>query len=437
MRLSVVGCGYLGTTHAACMAELGFEVLGLETSPSKLALLSRGVPAFFEPGLHDLLQRHVQGGRLRFTDDAAEVADFADTHFLCVGTPQRHDSMGADLSEVDGAVEALAPHLTRPALVVGKSTVPVGTATRLASRLVEIAPAGDQVELAWNPEFLREGLAIADTLKPDRLVFGVTSDDAAARLCDIYAKPLADDTPLIITDYATAELVKVSANAFLATKISFINAVAQVCEVTGANVADVADAIGYDDRIGRRFLNAGIGFGGGCLPKDVRAFLHQAGELGVADVVSLLREVDTINLHRRQQAVQLATDMVGGHLTTARIAVLGAAFKPDSDDVRDSPALWIAGQLQLGGAHVTVYDPQAMASSAELFPTLDYAADATAACRGADLVMHLTEWPQFRHLTPYDLEEAVAHPRMLDGRNCLDADLWRGAGWEFQSMGRR
>ncbi len=437
MRITVIGCGYLGATHAACMAELGHEVLGVETDPAKRAALAAGTIPFYEPGLEDLLARHVASGRLRFTDSMADAADFADLHFLCVGTPQSTSGLGADLSQVDAAVESLAPHLSRPSLVVGKSTVPVGTAQRLAARMAELAPSGGAAQLAWNPEFLREGFAVKDTLEPDRLVFGVDSPTSETALRDFYAPMISAGAPVVVTDFATAELVKVAANAFLATKISFINAVSEICEVAGADVVDLADAIGYDARIGRRFLNAGIGFGGGCLPKDIRAFLHRAGELGVEDAMAFLREVDDINQRRREHFVGLATAMLDDQLLDRRIGIWGAAFKPDSDDVRDSPALWIAGQLQLRGATVTVYDPRAGETAKRVFPTLAYATSALEAAADADLLLHLTEWSEFRELS-IDSVSAVARGRaLLDGRNVLDLDAWRAAGWDARGLGRR
>ena len=344
MRITVIGCGYLGATHAAAMAELGHEVLGIESDPAKRKELTEGRVPIYEPGLSDLLSRHVASGRLRFTDSFAEIADFGDLHFLCVGTPQMAESLAADLSQVEGAIQGLAAHLTRPSVVVGKSTVPVGTAARMAQVLAEVSPAGDDVLLAWNPEFLREGFAVEDSMNPDRIVLGVSDARAEKVLREFYGPMIDAGTPVVVTDYATAELVKVAANAFLATKISFINAMAEVCEVTGADVVDLADSIGYDARIGRRFLQAGIGFGGGCLPKDIRAFVHRAGELGVEDAMSFLRHVDDVNQRQRERVVNVAQAMVGGDLAHARIAVWGAAFKPDSDDVRDSPALSIAGR---------------------------------------------------------------------------------------------
>jgi UDPglucose 6-dehydrogenase len=337
---------------------------------------------------------------------------------------------------VDGVVDGLAPHLSRPTLVVGKSTVPVGTAARLADRLAELAPAGSGAELAWNPEFLREGFAVEDTLRPDRLVIGVRSAGAEQTLREVYAQAVAAGTPFIVTDFATAELVKASANAFLATKISFINAMAELCEASGADVTQLADAIGHDSRIGRKFLNAGLGFGGGCLPKDIRAFMARAGELGVDQALSFLREIDAINLRRRAHVANLAREACGGSFLGKRVAVLGASFKPNSDDVRDSPALAVAGQIQLQGATVTVYDPRSNENARAVFPTLGYADSAQKACADADLVLHLTEWQEFRDIDPTVLADVVAERSIIDARNALDPVAWRAAGWTYRSLGR-
>ncbi|MFC4494174.1 UDP-glucose dehydrogenase family protein [Streptomyces ovatisporus] len=441
LRITVIGTGYLGATHAAAMAELGFEVLGLDISPEKIALLERGETPMYEPGLDALLRRHVAGhpdssGRLRFTTSYEEVGEFGDVHFICVNTPQKHGEYACDMSYVDSAVDSLAVHLNRRALVVGKSTVPVGSAQRLAARLAELAPAGEEAELAWNPEFLREGFAVKDTLHPDRIVVGVRSERAEQLLREVYATPLAEGSPFVVTDFPTAELVKTSANSFLATKISFINAMAEVCEAADGDVVKLAEAIGYDDRIGKKFLRAGIGFGGGCLPKDIRAFMARAGELGASEALTFLREVDSINMRRRAQMVELTREAVGGTLLGTRICVLGATFKPDSDDVRDSPALNVAGQLHLQGAQVTVYDPKGMDNARAIFPTLRYAPSALEAARGADVVLHLTEWREFQELDPAALGEAVAVRRVLDGRNTLDAALWRKENWQFRALGR-
>ncbi|QGV80281.1 UDP-glucose dehydrogenase family protein [Streptomyces ficellus] len=442
LKITVIGTGYLGATHAAAMAELGFEVLGLDVVPEKIDMLSAGRVPMYEPGLEDLLRRHVAGiegstGRLRFTTSWEEVADFGDVHFVCVNTPQKHGEYGCDMRYVDAAFSSLAPHLRRPALVVGKSTVPVGSAERLARLLADLAPVGADAELAWNPEFLREGFAVQDTLHPDRIVVGLESAAAEKLLREVYATPMEEGSPFVVTDFPTAELVKTAANSFLATKISFINAMAEVCEAAGGDVVKLAEAIGYDERIGAKFLRAGIGFGGGCLPKDIRAFMARAGELGADQALTFLREIDSINMRRRGQMVGMAREALGdGTFLGKRVAVLGATFKPNSDDVRDSPALNVAGQIHLQGGQVTVYDPKGMDNARRLFPTLAYADTALDAVRGADVVLHLTEWNEFRELDPAVLGEVAASRVILDGRNALDAERWREAGWTFRAMGR-
>ena len=438
MRLTVIGTGYLGATHAACMAELGHEVLGVDVEPDKIAALQSGRVPFYEPGLEELLAKHVASGRLRFTTSYQEAAEFGEVHFSCVGTPQKKGEAGADLRYVDAVIDSLAPYLTAPTLIVGKSTVPVGTAERLAGRLAALAPVGEQAELAWNPEFLREGFAVEDTLRPDRLVFGLREAGSHAEwlLRQVYAPLLEAETPLVIADFPTAELVKTAANAFLATKISFINAMAEVCEASGADVTLLSKSLSYDSRIGGRFLNAGVGFGGGCLPKDIRAFMARAGELGVDQALTFLREVDSINMRRRDRMVELAREHCDGSLLGRRIAIWGAAFKPDSDDIRDSPALNIAARLQLLGAEVTVYDPKAMDNARKMYPTLAYAADPIEASQGAELILHLTEWQEFRAIDPVTLRETVARPQIIDGRNILDRELWRAAGWTYRALGR-
>jgi UDPglucose 6-dehydrogenase len=431
----VIGTGYLGATHAVCMVELGYEVIGVDVDLAKVEALQAGRIPFFEPGLPELLAKHIDSGRLRFTSDYAEVAEFADVHFICVGTPQQQGSFAADLSYLWAAVRSLAPQLNRRALVVGKSTVPAGTAAQLAEELAELAPH-PEVELAWNPEFLREGFAVEDTLRPDRLVFGVRSDWAEQALRSAFAPVIEAGTPVIVTDFATAELVKVAANSFLATKISFINAMAEVCEATGADVTQLADAIGHDVRIGRRFLNAGLGFGGGCLPKDIRAFIARADELGVDQAVSFLRDVDEINQRRRARTVELGLELLDGSYRGTRVAVLGAAFKPNSDDVRDSPALDVAAEVGRRGARVLVFDPEANASAQRLHPELTYAASLEAAVEQADLVMLLTEWSIFRAMDPVAVGGRVARRNLVDGRNVLDPVRWRAAGWTYRALGR-
>jgi UDPglucose 6-dehydrogenase len=419
------------------MAELGHDVLGIDIDPGKVAKLAGGDIPFYEPGLRKLLTENLAAGRLRFTTDYDMAADFADVHFLGVGTPQKKGEYGADLRHVYAVVDALLPRMTRSAVLVGKSTVPVGTAAELSQRAAALAPSGVDVEIAWNPEFLREGYAVQDTLHPDRIVLGVQQDSirAEAAVREMYAPLLDAGVPFLVTDLQTAELVKVSANAFLATKISFINAISEVCEAAGADVSLLADALGYDPRIGRQFLNAGLGFGGGCLPKDIRAFMARAGELGADQALTFLREVDSINMRRRTRMVELASTACGGSLLGANVAVLGAAFKPESDDVRDSPALNVAGQLQLNGAAVNVYDPKALENAQRLFPTLNYATSVEEACERADAVLVLTEWRQFVDLDPDDLADRVRARVIVDGRSCLDVARWKRAGWRVYRLG--
>ena len=432
LKLSVVGCGYLGATHAACMSSLGFEVIGVDTDPEKIAMLSKGELPFYEPGLDTLLASEIKTGRLTFTTDFSAVAD-ADVHFICVGTPQRKDGLAADLTYVKSAVQGIAPHLKKGSLVVGKSTVPVGTAQGLREQLAQSAP---QADLAWNPEFLREGFAVEDTLTPNRLVVGVANDRAEEILKEVY-KPIIDlGTPWIRADLPTSELVKVAANSFLATKISFINAMAEVCEAAGGDVTVLAKAIGYDPRIGNRFLQAGIGFGGGCLPKDIRAFMARAEELGAKQALEFLREIDAINLRARQRVIDVVRAELTDDLTAYKIAVLGAAFKPDSDDVRDSPALDIAAQLQAAGASVVVHDPKAIENARKRFPKLGFAANVQECVKDSDLILHLTEWREYRELDPNALAALVKKKIVIDGRNALDRDKWRSAGWKFHALGR-
>ena len=443
MRMTVIGTGYLGATHAACMAELGHEVLGIDVDQAKIDALKNGRVPFFEPGLPEVLERNIDNGRLSFTTDYEEAAQFANVHFIGVGTPQLRGSYAADTTYVEAAVDSLVPHLEGEHVILGKSTVPVGTAAALqerADRLAEQAGKGASVEIAWNPEFLREGYAVQDTITPDRIVVGVNTQNgetskAEAVAREVYAEPLNNDTPFIVTDLQTAELVKVSANAFLATKISFINAVSEVCENVGADVTQLADAIGHDDRIGRKFLGAGLGFGGGCLPKDIRAFMARAGEVGADQALTFLREVDAINMRRRERVIDLSREILGS-LIGKRITVLGAAFKPNSDDVRDSPALAVAGQLNLAGAAVRVYDPQAMDNARKVFPTLDYAASLDDALTDAELVILATEWQDFKELDPAHAGELVAEKRLIDGRNVLPVDAWQATGWQLWALGR-
>ncbi len=433
MQLSVIGCGYLGAVHAAAMASLGHTVVGIDVDEAKVAKLSAGETPFFEPGLDEILRAGIDSGRLSFSTDYAAIKD-ADVHFIGVGTPQRRDAAGADMTYVDSAIAGILPQAKAGSLIVGKSTVPVGTAARLAEI---VRPEG--VRLVWNPEFLREGFAVKDTVDPDRLVYGVdgdTRDEDVATLDAVYASILERDTPRLVTDFATAELVKAAANSFLATKISFINAMAEIAEVTGANVTQLADAIGHDERIGRKFLNAGIGFGGGCLPKDIRALAARAEELGKGESVAFLKQVDEINLRRRERVVDLVVDSFDGHPYGRRVAVLGLAFKPDSDDIRDSPALDVAVRLKGLGAKVVSYDPQAMETARRAHPQLTYADSLDEALTGAETVVVATEWKQFKQLDAAETAQKVERAIVIDGRNILDPDTWREAGWTYTGMGR-
>ncbi|MEW2549567.1 UDP-glucose/GDP-mannose dehydrogenase family protein [Streptomyces sp. NPDC047002] len=438
MKLTFVGCGYLGATHAACMAELGHEVLGMDSDTDKVAILNSGKAPFRERGLDEMLTRHTSSGRLKFTASYAEAAAFADLHFIGVGTPERADGDGYDLTHLFSAVRRLAACLKNPAVITVKSTVPVGTAPRVRDLLHQIAPAGRAIEVAWNPEFLRESFAIEDTLRPDRLVLGFEAEhswaEAVLRRC--YEAVVRAGTPTVVTDWATAELAKASANAFLATKISFINAIAEVCEVTGADVGKLADILGHDARIGRRSMRPGLGFGGGCLPKDLRGFVARAGELGVEQAVVILREVEAINNRRRERVVDLACRELDGNVAGKRIAVWGAAFKPETDDIRDSPALAVAERLRELGATVVVTDPQALDNARKTHPELDYADDPVTVVEDADLLLHLTEWPQYSHIDPRSLAARAVAPRVIDGRGTLDAGAWRQAGWTVRALGR-
>ncbi|MEK0088079.1 UDP-glucose dehydrogenase family protein [Corynebacterium sp. KPL4072] len=440
MRMSVIGTGYLGATHAACMAELGHEVLGVDVDENKISALKSGQVPFYEPGLPEVLERNIEAGRLDFSTDYEEAAEFGNLHFLGVGTPQRRGSYAADMTYVKSVITDLVPKLKGDHIIFGKSTVPVGTAAELQELANELAPEGATVEIAWNPEFLREGYAVKDTITPDRIVLGVgeTNNESRAEEVarEVYAQPLSQDTPFIVTDWQTAELVKVSANAFLATKISFINAVSEICEIAGADVTALADAIGLDERIGRKFLGAGLGFGGGCLPKDIRAFMARAGELGADQALTFLREVDAINMRRRDRVVDLAKEAFNGSLLGHRVTVLGCAFKPNSDDVRDSPALAVAGSLSLAGAAVTVYDPEGMDNAKKVFPTLDYAANTDDALREAELVILATEWKQFKELDPQQAGQLVDNKHIIDGRNVLPVADWQQAGWKVEALGR-
>lgn len=436
MNITVIGTGYLGVTHAVCMAELGFEVLGVDLDEAKIERLARADLPFHEPGLENLLRKHIQSGMLRFTTSYEEAGSWGDVHFIGVGTPQRPGENAADLSYVDSAILSLAKNITKNSLIVGKSTVPVGTARRLSRLLKECQKPRVEIGFAWNPEFLREGFAVQDTLTPDRLVVGVQDEKDEIILRRVYAKALAANTPFIVTDFETAELVKVAANAFLATKISFINAFSEITEIVGGNIVTLADAIGHDARIGRRFLNAGVGFGGGCLPKDIRALQARASELGLERSMRFLSEIDEINLRRRERVLTLAHDMLG-EIAGQKIAILGVTFKPDSDDVRDSPALDVAARLYNSGAEVAVFDPKGNDNARKRFPRLSYVESIEDAAANAELVIILTEWQDFRSVTPDNLASWVKAKRIIDGRNILNPTDWNASGWDCASLGQK
>lgn len=433
MKVTVIGLGYLGATHSVAMSKLGHQVIGIEQNPEKLAELQAGRAGFFEPGLDQALKEELASGRLSFQSNHNADSAEAEIHFLCVGTPQTNGSLAADTSYLYSAITDLAPLLKPGSVVVGKSTVPVGTAKALTEKLSNLT--GFEAELAWNPEFLREGTALGDSLRPDRLVIGVNSALAEAKLREVFEPMIASGVPLIVTDLATAELVKGAANAFLATKISFINAMAEIAEVSGADASQLAIAIGYDERIGNKFLRNGVGFGGGCLPKDIRALMARAEELGVGEAVAYLKEIDKINLRRRIRVIDLLKAELG-ELSGKKVLVLGAAFKPDSDDVRDSPALDIALLANQAGANVLVHDPIALAGVNKKHPELATETDLHQAFDNADAVVLATEWQEYRDLDPKLIADKVNRKFIIDGRNVLDNSLWQTAGFKVVSLGK-
>jgi UDPglucose 6-dehydrogenase len=432
LKLSVIGTGYLGAVHATALASVGYQVIGLDVDQEKIATLHQGIAPFYEPNFAPLLEDELRSNRLHFTTDLSRTSD-CDVHFICVGTPQSETSYQADLKYIESAVESLIKFAKKGSLIVGKSTVPVGTAEKLRSKIKSHRP---DLELAWNPEFLREGFAVEDTLNPTRIVVGVADEKSEGILKELYRFNIDQGVPWICTDLATAELVKASANSFLATKISFINAMAEICDVTGADVTMLAKAIGLDPRIGEKFLGAGIGFGGGCLPKDIRGFMARAQELGVQGALSFLKDIDEINLRARLRIITLAEQELKGDLKSKKIAILGAAFKPESDDVRDSPALDIARGLRKLGAQVWVNDPESIETARKVAPELNYETDLEKLLTDADIVLHLTEWNQYRKIDPNWAIKLVKNPTVIDGRNRLDRTAWSQAGWKFISIGR-
>ena len=444
MRISVIGCGYLGAVHAATLASMGHTVVGIDVDAAKVKHLSSGQAPFFEPGLDELLRDGQATGRLTFSTDFA-AASRAQVHFLCVGTPQSKTSDGADLTFLVSATKALLPHLARGAVVVGKSTVPVGTVDMLRGMLARRT----DVMLGWNPEFLRQGTAVKDSLVPDRLVYGVAGGRAAAfdpataaprgvtaALDAVYEPLLNAGIPRLVSNFATAELIKSAANAYLATKVSFINAMSELCDASGADVTELGEAMGLDPRIGSRYLHAGLGFGGGCLPKDIRSFRAQAAELKVASVDDWMGVVDAVNVAQRSRTVDLARELCGD-LAGRTVTVLGAAFKPETDDIRDSPALDVAARLAAAGAHVTVTDPKAINHAWMRYPQLRFEVSTRRALEGAELVLLLTEWEEYRHLNPAVAGGLVRRRVMVDARNVLDTAAWESEGWIVCGLGRQ
>jgi UDPglucose 6-dehydrogenase len=439
----VIGCGHLGAVHAACMAEIGHDVLGVDVDEDKITLLNSGKACFYEPGLDEMLARNVAARRLRFTTDVSEAATFSQVHFLGVATPGRPDG-SYDLSQVTAVIAALAPHLSAPSLIVGKSTVPPGTAASLRAIAADLAPAGD-IDVAWNPEFLREGFAVRDTLVPDRIVIGTASESAAAILREIY-QPLTDvGIPLVTTDYATAELVKGAANAFLASKISFINAMSDICTAVGGDVRTLAEALGMDPRIGKSFLRAGIGYGGACLPKDVRGLAAFAQDMGQRHASELLGIIDAINVARRERVIGLVSEVLAEAaeypnyelsppLSCKRLTVWGGAFKPGTDDIRDSPGLDVALRLHALGAQVTLYDPMAAGNALAAFPELSYANSAIEAADGSDALLVLTAWPEFAEITPAAIAATAGSRVVIDACQGINVAAWREVGWEVLSL---
>jgi UDPglucose 6-dehydrogenase len=432
MKVTVIGLGYLGATHCVAMSKLGHTVIGIEPNQAKIESLKSGHAGFFEPGLDEELAKQIASGRLTFQSSHDEGSRDVDVHFICVGTPQKDGSLAADTSYLHSAIKDLAPYLSKDAVVAGKSTVPVGTAALLTIELTNLV--GFAPNLAWNPEFLREGTALEDSLNPDRLVVGVTNQHSEDKLREVFAPMISSGIPFIVTDLATAELVKAAANAFLATKISFINAMAEIAEVSGADATQLATAIGYDERIGNKFLRNGVGFGGGCLPKDIRALMARAEELGVGQSVAYLKEIDKINIRRRDRVIDMLTKELGT-LKGKKVLVLGAAFKPDSDDVRDSPALEIALLIQGAGATAVVHDPIALPGVNKKHPELTTNENLMAAFDGVDATVLATEWQEYRQLDPSTIAGA-ANKFVIDGRNVLDVTKWQQAGFKVLALGK-
>ncbi|MEJ7555454.1 MAG: UDP-glucose/GDP-mannose dehydrogenase family protein [Aquificaceae bacterium] len=433
MKLTVVGGGYVGLTTGVCFAHLGHEVMVVEKIPQKVELLKAGKSPIYEPGLEELMQESLRAGRLSFTTDLKEGLEFSDVIFICVGTPQRPDG-SADLSQVEEVARETAKLMTSYKLLIEKSTVPVNTHQLIKKTVQRYIKSPDiPYDVASNPEFLREGSAIEDFLKPDRIVVGVESERAKKIFEELYKD---FNCPIIFTDPATAELIKHASNSFLAMKISFINMVADLCEKTGADIKLVADGMGYDKRIGRDFLNAGIGYGGSCFPKDVKAFIRIAQDYGLD--FGLLREVDRINQERPVKFVEKVKRVLWS-VKGKKLAVWGLAFKPNTDDIREAPSIKIVDMLLREGAKLSLYDPKAMENFKLLFPEgkgISYAKDLYSAVENAEALLILTEWEEFKKADLKRVKSLMALPIIVDGRNVYEPPEVRALGFEYYPVGR-
>ena len=429
MKLSVIGTGYVGLVTSACLADVGHDVIGADRDADRIQMLRQGRSPIFEPGLEEVLARGAASKRLRFTTDTVEAVRGSEVVFITVGTPSL-ESGNADVTAVAAVAETIAASLTDYRLIVEKSTVPVRTGERIRDQIHLLTRGTVPFDVACNPEFTREGAAVQDFMHPDRIVIGVESERAERLMRDVY-RPF--DCPILVTNLATAELIKHASNAFLAMKISYINAVANVCERVGADVGLVAQGMGQDARIGRAFLNAGVGYGGSCFPKDVAAFVQIASAAGYE--FGLLKEVARINEGQRDVLLRHLTEALWV-LANRTVAVLGLAYKPDTDDMRDAPSVPIIERLCRDGAAVRVYDPVAEQNARRVLPEVIYCADPYDAARGADAVVLLTEWPEFGRLDLTRLRDVMRRPVLIDGRNVWDPEAARAAGFHYAGMGR-
>jgi UDPglucose 6-dehydrogenase len=433
MRIGVVGTGYVGLVSGACFAEFGVDVCCIDKDAEKIKRLKKGEIPIYEPGLEDLVEKQVKAGRLSFTTNLAEAVHPADAVFIAVGTPSRADDGHADMTYVYDAAREIARQMNGYKVIVVKSTVPVGTAREI-ERIIRAERPDAQFDVCSNPEFLREGAAINDFMRPDRVVIGAESDRAKEIMMELYRPLYLNETPVVVTTSETAEIIKYAANAFLATKITFINEIANLCEKTGGNVQHVAKAIGLDGRIGKKFLHAGPGFGGSCFPKDTLA-LTQIGQKFDAPQ-NIVETVVWVNSERQRSMAERVVKACGGSVEGMKIAVLGVAFKPNTDDVRESPALTIIPLLQEHGADIAAYDPIAMKHAADHLENVTWAKDSYDAAAGADALVIITEWNEFRALDLNRLGATMKTKRIIDLRNIYKRKPMREAGFHYISIGR-